>query len=167
MSGTALALRVLNVLNLLAGAGFAIALAASWPGAGMLAARLALKYGPAFHSVPAIAGIRILLALGLVAVLPTYRLLTALSGIITTLRDGDPFLPGNAARVRTIAWSLLAIQVLDLALGGVYVWLSGLHVEVATWTPSIGGWLAVLVAFVLARVFAIGAAMRDDLAGTV
>ncbi len=32
---------------------------------------------------------------------------------------------------------------------------------------SINGWLAVLLTFVLARVFAQGALMRDDLEGTV
>ena len=32
---------------------------------------------------------------------------------------------------------------------------------------SINGWLAVLLTFLLARVFAEGALMRDDLAGTV
>jgi hypothetical protein len=32
---------------------------------------------------------------------------------------------------------------------------------------STSGWLAVILLFVLARVFAEGATMRDDLAGTV
>jgi hypothetical protein len=32
---------------------------------------------------------------------------------------------------------------------------------------SIGGWIAVLMVFVLARVFAAGSAMRDDLEGTI
>ena len=32
---------------------------------------------------------------------------------------------------------------------------------------SISGWLAVLLAFILARVFAEGALMREDLEGTI
>jgi len=32
---------------------------------------------------------------------------------------------------------------------------------------SINGWVAVLLTFVLARVFAVGAHMREDLEGTV
>ena len=32
---------------------------------------------------------------------------------------------------------------------------------------SINGWLAVLLTFVLARVFAVGTVMREDLEGTV
>jgi hypothetical protein len=34
-------------------------------------------------------------------------------------------------------------------------------------TFSIGGWIAVLMVFVLSRIFAAGAVMRDELEGTV
>ena len=46
-------------------------------------------------------------------------------------------------------------------------WISLLKLDVTSWTPSLGGWIAVVMIFVLARVFRIGARMRDDLAMTV
>jgi hypothetical protein len=35
------------------------------------------------------------------------------------------------------------------------------------WTPNLAGWLVTLLVFVLARVFAAGTAMRDELEGTI
>lgn len=167
MSGTAAMLRVLSVLNLIAGVGFMLVLLATWPAGALLTARLIAKYHDPAIAARALTGIRLLMATGIVAVVPARYLLSALSDIVATLRDGDPFLPDNAALVRTIALALLSLQLLDCALGATSFWLAARHIDVATWTPSIGGWLAVLVAFVLARVFARGAEMRADLAGTV
>ena len=59
------------------------------------------------------------------------------------------------------------LQLLDLALGGIGVVFSRLGVDHSTWTPGFTGWIAVLMIFVLARVFRVGAAMSDDLAMTV
>ncbi len=62
---------------------------------------------------------------------------------------------------------MLAIQLLDLALGATTAWMVVHRIDVLDWTPSLGGWLATLMIFVLARVFAIGTRMRDDLAMTI
>ncbi|WP_242146730.1 DUF2975 domain-containing protein [Sphingomonas sp. BAUL-RG-20F-R05-02] len=167
ISGTATVVRVLAVLNVAAGVGFAAALLVSWPAGTLLMARLLAKYHDPTVAFAGLTGIRLVLVIGLIAVWAVYRLFTALAAILASLRSGDPFLPDNAARVRTIAWAMLALQVLDTALGGLEFWLASLHIDVLTWTPSVGGWLSVLVAFVLAHVFARGAAMRDDLVGTV
>ena len=45
--------------------------------------------------------------------------------------------------------------------------LDRLGVEHVTWTPAFTGWIAVAMIFVLARVFRVGAEMRDDLEMTV
>lgn len=91
----------------------------------------------------------------------------ALRAIITSVRQDEAFSTANAARLRTIGWMLLVLQILDLG-GGLVAWgLSRLGVDYLDWTPSFTGWLAVLVAFILAHVFATGAAMREELEATV
>jgi hypothetical protein len=80
---------------------------------------------------------------------------------------GDPFTMLNADRLRVVGWALLAIQILDLMFG-----LVSMQVEAGTgrgfdWSFSVGGWIAVLMVFVLARVFEQGSRMRDELAMTV
>jgi len=60
------------------------------------------------------------------------------------------------------------LQVLSLIIGTIVRAISSaarpLDIDAGF---SINGWLAVLLAFVLARVFAEGALMREDLEGTV
>ncbi|HXG90651.1 MAG TPA: DUF2975 domain-containing protein [Vicinamibacterales bacterium] len=86
--------------------------------------------------------------------------------MVETVRAGDPFTAANADRLQTVAWMLLALQVLSMVIGGIANAISTpahpLHISAGF---SISGWLAVLLTFVLARVFAAGAVMRDDLAG--
>ncbi|MGT2513561.1 DUF2975 domain-containing protein [Sphingomonas panni] len=69
--------------------------------------------------------------------------------------------------MRAIGWALLAIQLLDVPLLLIVPSFEGMGVRVDGSSISIGGWLSVLVAFILARVFAEGAALREDLEGTV
>ena len=73
----------------------------------------------------------------------------------------------NAARLKTVAWALLAVNVIDLAYGQISVWASKVSGEYFGWTPAVTGWFAVLLLFLLANVFREGAAMREDLEGTV
>jgi hypothetical protein len=63
---------------------------------------------------------------------------------------------------------LFALQVLSLVVGAIAstVSSSGHPIDIDAGF-SISGWLAVLLTFLLARVFAEGAQMRDDLEGTV
>lgn len=164
---TAALLRVLVWLNIACAAGFALALVALVPGAGVMLAQLAHKYGPGVDAGGILWGVRATFAIGLVAALVVHPLLVALLAAVRSVRAGDPFVRGNVARLRTIGWTMLAIQLLDLGFGTVERHLAALGAELPAWQPSLGGWLTVLVAFVLAHVFAHGAAMRDDLAGTV
>jgi hypothetical protein len=88
--------------------------------------------------------------------------------MVETVRRGDPFVAANAYRLHAIAWALLALQLVSLVIGGIARAVSTrahpLHIDAGF---SINGWLAVLLTFVLARVFAEGALMREDLEGTV
>jgi hypothetical protein len=70
--------------------------------------------------------------------------------------------------LQAIAWALLALQLLSLTIGAIGNAISTpahpVHLNAGF---SISGWLAVLLTFLLARVFAEGALMRQDLDGTV
>jgi hypothetical protein len=95
-------------------------------------------------------------------------ILRRLLEMVESVRAGDPFVGQNASRLQTIAWALLGLQVLGLVIGGIAKAVSTpahpFHVDAGL---SITGWLAVLLLFVLARVFAEGTRMRDELEGTV
>jgi len=87
-----------------------------------------------------------------------------LLAVMRTVRKGDPFVPENAARLRAMAWLLLAIEVGGLAVGLFSHWAFG---RSNGFEFSVTGLIAVLSLFVLARVFARGTAMREDIEGTV
>jgi len=95
------------------------------------------------------------------------RILTRLAGLVRDARTGTALSETNAARVRTIGWCLLAINLADLVYGWLSVRASAATGEYFGWSLSLTGWVAVPLLFVLAHVFREGAAMRDDLEGTV
>ena len=156
-------LRVLLVLNAVCGVLFVVGIVATLV---VDPTRSALRIDPEVAAV-ALNGIRAMLLLGLPAVAAAHILLRALREIALTVRAGDPFQLANARRIRVIGWSLLALQLLDLVFGALDHWLAAQGFGAGGWTPSLTGWLAALAAFVLAEVWARGAAMRDELAGTV
>jgi hypothetical protein len=109
-----------------------------------------------------------IILLGFVAVLVNHQVLRRLLAIVVTVRHGDPFIAENAYRLNATAWFLLALQLLSIAIALIGKAISNhgnpLHVDAGF---STAGWLAVIMTFVLARVFAQGALMREDLEGTV
>ena len=113
-------------------------------------------------------GLRAIAVLGLVAIPLNYAVLKRLLAIVETVRAGDPFVAANASRLQAIAWVLLALNLLSIVIGAIARTVSTpanpLHVDAGF---SISGWLAVLLTFLLARVFAEGALMRKDVEGTV
>jgi len=67
-----------------------------------------------------------------------------------------------------IAWALLTLQLLSIVIGAIGKMISTpAHPVDLDAGFSINGWLAVLLTFLLARVFAEGTLMRDDLEGPV
>src|SRR5215210_2554795 len=113
-------------------------------------------------------GMRAIAALGLVAIALSYPLLKRLLAMVETVRAGDPFVAANAYRLQAIAWILLALQLLSMVIAGIGKAISTaahpFHLDAGF---SANGWLAVILTFVLARVFAEGTLMRADLDGTV
>ena len=82
--------------------------------------------------------------------------------MIATVRAGEPFLPENAVRMKTIAWWLLVTQLFRLLLGAMAATMNAAGSNI-DWKFSMNGWLAVLLMFVLARVFEEGTRIRADL----
>lgn len=115
----------------------------------------------------AVAGLRWLMLLGIAMAVVTDRLLAALAQIIASAGAGDPFISANARRLQTIGWALLALQLLDIPGAILERFFPSLGSAAPGVTFSPGGWIAVLMVFVLSRVFAVGSAMRDELEGTV
>ena len=89
--------------------------------------------------------------------------LSRLLAVVATVGSGDPFVPENAVRLNTIAWCVLVTQLLNLAYGVLAATMNAAGSNIA-WKFDLTGWLAVVLLFVLARVFEEGTQMRDDLA---
>jgi len=113
-------------------------------------------------------GMRLIMVIGIASVPLAYVILSRLRAIVDTVRDGDPFVTANARRLQTIAWAYLGLELLHLGVGVVAA-SSGSSVQPldVNWRFSLTPWVAVLLLFVLARVFDHGARMRADLEGTV
>jgi len=158
-------LRILIVVNWLMGA-VILALLAVMPNQQWIMAAFKLSPSPDADSV--IMGLRAVAALGLAAVPVHYIVLKKLLAIVQTVRAGDPFVAANADRLQAIAWALLALQFLSIAIGAIAKSISTpahpVHLDAGF---SVNGWLAVILTFLLARVFAEGTVMREDLQGTV
>ncbi len=109
-------------------------------------------------------GLRAIIVLGVIGASIVHTILRRLLAIIDTVRVGDPFILENARRLEAIAWRVLALEGLRLIVAAIaaVVWEPG-RIDAFSFAP----WLAVLLLFVLAGVFAHGARMRADLEGTV
>jgi hypothetical protein len=158
-------LRILIVLNWMTGAAI-LALLVVMPNEQWIMRAFKLSPGPEAERL--VMGLRAIAVLGLGAIPVHYAILRRLLDMVGTVRAGDPFVAANALRLQTIAWALLALQLLSLVIGAIAnaVAIPGKPLDIDAGF-SVNGWLAVLLTFLLARVFAEGARMRDDLEGTV
>jgi hypothetical protein len=96
-----------------------------------------------------------------------------LKGVFGTLRQGRPFVPANAARMRRIAWGILALQI----PGSVIVYwssstaISSFNVEGLTLSPRLDfdpiGVIGALIMFVIAEVFREGSRLDEEQSLTV
>jgi len=161
-----LVVRIAAVTNRLFLAAVTAGLLLSWVLSAQFAGLL-LQQNPGVDVRSAETGMRLLMLLGIAMAVAAEILLRALAQIIASAGAGDPFISANARRLQTIAWALLALQLLDIpaALLGKFFPSLGSAAPDVSFSP--GGWIAVLMVFVLSRVFAAGSAMRDELEGTV
>lgn len=156
----------LIVLNLIYAAGIALLFAASLLAPDFLFDALGVRHGE--HRASLQLGMRAMMVAGVAAAFVVDRVLRHLRAMIDTVHAGDPFVAANARRLQAIAGWVLAGEGLRLAIAAI-AWAASspaqsLDVNVGF---SLAPWLAVLLLFVLARVFAEGTRLRDDLEGTV
>ena len=154
-------LKILRALNLLAGALLIICVIGSYPFEPRLLESFA-KMPRVTDAAFLMNALRIWVLIGLPVIAVIHVILTRLLDMVATVRSGDPFVPENAARLKVIAWCLLAAQLTHLAFGAMARIVNEAGGEVS-WSFSINGWLAVVLLFVLARVFEEGTRMREEL----
>lgn len=139
---------------------------------GEINAELVKEFEGAVGAFP-LAAVMGAIALALIAIGLAFVFFGKLRAIIATVGEGDPFAPENADRLSIMAWLLLAIQIIAIPLGGLGLliarWAEPLenaeiNIDAGMDLTSI---LMVIILFILARVFRHGAAMREDLEGTV
>jgi hypothetical protein len=114
--------------------------------------------------------LRSIVVVGIAAAAIAHVVLTHLLAMVRTVRAGDPFIRDNARRLQAMAWWVLAVEGLHAVVVTLVRYASTpevpLHIgdgQLVRATPL----LAVLMLFVLARVFEHGTRLRDDVAGTV
>jgi hypothetical protein len=158
-------LRILIVVNWLGGAAIAVLLVAMPTNRWIMTA---LGVPPSPEAKQLIIGLYAIAVVGLAAIPLNHAVLKRLLAIVETVRAGDPFVAANAHRLRAIGWTLFALQLLGMIIGAIGKAASTPAHPLAIHAGfSINGWLAVLLTFLLARVFAEGTLMREDLEGTV
>src|SRR5918992_1646095 len=153
-------LRILIVMNWLMAAAILVLLLVSPNERWIMSA---FKLSPSPEAERLVMGLRAIAVLGLAAIPLNYAALKRLLAIVETVRAGDPFVAANASRLQAIAWALLTLQLLSLVIDaiGKAVSIPGRPLDLDAGF-SINGWLAVLLTFLLARVFAEGTRMRED-----
>ncbi len=166
VQGAAAVVRVGRAVNGLLLAAILVGLAGTWAFPGIFR-ELLVRADPLVDASAALLGVRLLMLIGIAMTFATDRLLVPLKAIVSSAERGDPFVPANAVRLRQIGWALLVLQLLDLPCALLARFWPSLGSAAPTGDISVGGWLATLMVFVFARVFAAGSVMRDDLTGTV
>lgn len=139
-------------------------------------AMIALYFFPARHiaeqlaAAPAITLPLIFLSagIGIVMLVMSLRFVVELGRIVRTVQTGDPFEPANADRLTHMGWLALGVTAAGWLLLPLVSWLAQYFEEISVrGGTSLGGVALAVTLFILARVFHHGAAMRDDLDGTV
>ena len=158
-------LRILIVVNWLTAAMIVVLLVASPNERWIMSA---FKLTPSPEAERLVMGLRAVAMIGLATIPLHYAILKRLLAIVETVRAGDPFVAANASRLQVIAWTLLTLQLLSIVIDAIAkaVAIPGHPLDLDAGF-SVNAWLAVLLTFLLARVFAAGTLMRDDLEGTV
>ena len=161
LSASRILLKVLRVLNLAMAVGLVLAIPASFIFEPTFVAFFSKK-PPQIDPSWLMPTLRVWVVLAFAMVVAIHVSLSRLLEVVETVRTGDPFVPENAARLNTIAWCVLFNELLRLTFGVMAATMNaaGSNIE---WQFSLTGWLAVVLLFVLARVFEEGTQLREDL----
>ena len=156
-------LRILIALNWLFGAAILAMLIWTFLASAFVARALGVADDPR-----TLVGMRLIMLMAVAAAPIANVTFSRLLAIVETVGDGDPFVTSNAARLQSIAWAVLALEVIRIIIVGIANAVStpAMPIDIK-WKFSVTPWLAVLLLFVLARVFEQGARMREELEATV
>ena len=159
-------LRTLIVLNWIAGTLIFALLAISFLAEGWT--WRALGVGSVAGHEGIVAGMRAIMVIGIAGAPIAHMVLGPLLRIVESVRMRAPFSVENARRLRTIAWALLALELLHLGVLAIVSAVSTPNIPLRiTSNFNLTGWLAIILLFVLAQVFLEGTRMREDLEGTI
>jgi hypothetical protein len=166
LRATWITLRILIVLNWIFGALIFALLAISFQAEEWT--WRALGVGAVAGHEGIVAGMRAVMAIGIVGTPIAYVVFSRLLRILESVRKGEPFTTDNAGRLQTIAWALLGLEMLHIFVVAIASAVSTKEVPLRIHGNfDVTGWLAILLLFVLAQVFLEGTRMREDLEGTV
>lgn len=113
-------------------------------------------------------GLRAMMLLGVVGCGVMHLLLRRLQAIVASVHTGDPFVPENARHLTHIGWYLVAGQGVHLLLVAIAEVVNRPTYRVEFGPAfSLTAWLAILLVFALAGIFAHGTRLREELEGTV
>ena len=159
-------LKVLRVLTWAYGGAILALLLASYVEPEWFFRAIGVKQGPGAQAVAS--SMRAMAMLGVATAPLNVAILDRLLAIVDSVRAGDPFVIENADRLTAIAWIVVALEVIHLLIGVIIrvIETSGQPIDM-DWKFSFAPYIAVLLLFVLAKVFEHGARMRADLEGTV
>ena len=153
------------VLNWLLGAAI-LALLVALPNERWIMSAFELSPGPVADRI--IMGLRAVAVIGLVTIPLNYMILKRLLAMADTVRAGDPFVAENDDRLQRIAWSVLGLELLHVAVMTIAAAVSTEATPIdIKWRLNVARLVTVLLLFVLARVFEQGTRLREDLEGTV
>ncbi len=126
------------------------------------------KERPVADAAGLLVWIMVLLAFAIMTLGAIWTILRKLLAIIGTVESGDPFVHANAVRLKAIGWIMVGVHLIGIPMAFLVNHI-GDRVGEADMRGdfSITGVLSTLLVFVLAGVFERGAAMREELAGTV
>lgn len=159
-------LRVLLVLNWIFGSLIFALLAISFLAEGWT--WRALGVGATAAHEGSATGMRAIMAIGIIGTPIAYVVFIRLLRILESVRTGEPFTMDNAGRLRSIAWALLGLKLLNICVVAIAAAISTKEVSLRiNGNFDLTGWLAILLLFVLAQVFLEGTRIRADLEGTV
>jgi len=145
---------------------------------GLIEAEIAKELPAMTQDFPALL-IAAIMAIGLAIVAMTFVFFGKLRRIIGTVGEGDPFQPENAKRLSQMGWLMLGTQIAIIPAGIIAMQLAryadaieeagaeNFHLTFDDGGLNMMAILLVIILFILARVFRHGAAMREDLEGTV
>ena len=120
-----------------------------------------------------------IMAIGFAIVAMLFVFFGKLRRIIGTVGEGDPFQPQNATRLSQMGWLMLGTQLVIIPAGFIVIQLTkyadaiekagakDFHMSFDDGGFDMTALLLTVILFILARVFRHGAAMREDLEGTV